>query len=235
MMVSLDEAVVARLERGGAKFEIFVDPDGALELRRGGKEDMEDLLAIDTIFSDARKGERASEASMLNGFGTTDVGAISQEIIRKGELQLTTEQRRKILEDARKRLISIISRNAINPQNNMPHPPSRIERAMEEANVHVDPLRRVEDQVQDVLMALRPIIPIKFETLTFMVKIPGQAVGRCYGRIRSIGQIKDEGWLPDGSWRGTIEIAAGMRGELFDLIQRASGGEAEVKQIGAKG
>ncbi len=230
-MVSLDEAVIARLERGGEKFEILVDPEGAREIREGEKKmDAASLLAIDTIFSDARKGERASENSLLKAFGTSEIEVISEEIIKKGELQLTTDQRRKMQEDVRKRIVSIITRNAINPQTNLPHPASRIERAMEEAKVHIDPFRRVEDQVQEVLRALRPILPIKFETLTFRVRIPGHAAGKCYGRIRAMGEIKNEGWLSDGSWSGMIEIAAGMRSDFFDVIQNASGGEAEIEQ-----
>jgi len=230
-MVSLDEAVIARLERGGERFEILVDPEGAKKLKEGDDVDVESLLAADAVFSDARKGERASESSLVKSFGTDEVGPISLEIIKRGELQLTLEQRKKMLEETKRRIVSIIAKNAINPQNHLPHPATRIERAMDEARVHIDPFKRVEDQVQDVLKALRPILPIRFETLTFRIKIPAKSAGRCYGKIRALGEIRNESWLSDGSWSGTIEIAAGMRSELFDLVQSASGGEAEVEQV----
>ena len=54
-MVSLDDAVVARLEKGGKRYEILVDP----ELVEPFKSDpdsvsLDDLLATDEIWHDAR-------------------------------------------------------------------------------------------------------------------------------------------------------------------------------------
>ena len=46
-MVSLDDAVVARLERSGSRFEILVDPDLAQEWKRDAEStEMGDVLAV---------------------------------------------------------------------------------------------------------------------------------------------------------------------------------------------
>ena len=72
-MVSLDDAVLARLEKAGKRFEILVDPD-LVELWKQDSEgvSIDDLLAIDEIWSDARAGERPTSESLENAFGTTE-------------------------------------------------------------------------------------------------------------------------------------------------------------------
>ena len=132
-MVSLDDAVIARLKTHGANFEVFVDPDLALAYKERGDLNLDEILAANNIFKDAKAGEKASEELMDKIFGTSDVHGVADKILKKGELHLTTDQRRKILDDRRKQIVNIIARNAINPQTNAPHPPARIEKAMSEA------------------------------------------------------------------------------------------------------
>ena len=53
-MVSLDDAVIARLDRQGERFEIFVEPELAHEFREGEKKpDLSEVLAVEEIFKDA--------------------------------------------------------------------------------------------------------------------------------------------------------------------------------------
>ncbi|MEM2802178.1 MAG: ribosome assembly factor SBDS, partial [Archaeoglobaceae archaeon] len=137
-MVSLEKAVVARLRKGGSDFEILVDPYLARDLKEGKEVDFEDLLAVDEIFKNARKGERASNEELQKIFGTTNVKEIAKTIIIEGEVQITAEQRKEMLEAKKRQIITFISKNAIDPRTNAPHPPARIERALEEARVHVD-------------------------------------------------------------------------------------------------
>src|SRR3989304_628223 len=135
-MVALDESIIARLKTHGKTFEIFVDPDNALAFKRGDQVKIENLLAVEDVFSDAKNGDRPAEQDVINAFGTTDAIKIAEKIIREGELHLTTEQKKKILDEKKKRVINIIAQNAINPQTKAPHPPARIESAMDEAGVH---------------------------------------------------------------------------------------------------
>src|SRR3989442_5194629 len=156
------EYVIARIEKAGEKFEVLVKPDAVAKLRDGKEVDVLANLAIDEIFGDAHKGSKASEEKMQEFFGTTEPLEAARQIIKKGEIQLTTEQRREMQEQKRKQIVQYIAQNAINPQTNTPHPPQRIEIAMEEAKVHVDPFKPVEEQVKEGLDALRSPIPIRF-------------------------------------------------------------------------
>ncbi|MBC7085606.1 MAG: ribosome assembly factor SBDS [Methanomethylovorans sp.] len=230
-MVSLDECVIARLKKGKNHYEVFVEPEGALALKKGDDVKVEDIIAIESVFSDAGQGERASESDLLNIFGTSDAVIIAKEIILHGELQLTKEQRKRILEEKTKRIISIIAQNAINPQTKTPHPPSRIEKAMEEAKVHIDPFKPVDEQVITVMKAIRPIIPIRFEEVQIAVKVPAEYAPKSYGEISRFGTLVKEEWQRDGSWVGIVKMPAGMQNDFYGLVNHLTKGDAETKLL----
>ncbi len=230
-MVRLEDAIVARYEYKGHRFEILVDPDAIEDIKSGKITNVVDYLVIDEIFKDAHKGDRASEEVIKEVFGTTDVNEVAKRIILHGQVQLTTEQRRKMLEEKKKRIVMEIARNAINPQTGAPHPPQRIELAMEEAKVHIDPLKSVEEQVPLVLKALRPIIPIRFEKIKIAVKLSGDMYGKVYGDISKMGVILKEEWQSDGSWIGLVEIPAGMQGDFLDMLNKKTHGNVQTKII----
>ena len=228
-MVRLEDAIIARYEHSGHRFEILVDPNIIDDVKSEKVENVVDYMVIDEIFKDAHKGDRASEELIKEIFGTTDVNEVAKEIIKKGQVQLTTEQRRKMLEEKKKRIIAEIARNAINPQTGAPHPPQRIELAMEEAKVHIDPLKSVEEQVPIVLKALRPIIPIRFEKVKIAIKVSGDMYGKIYGELSKSGTILQEEWQKDGSWIGVVEIPAGMQGEFLDMLNKKTHGNVQTK------
>lgn len=230
-MVALDESIIAWLKTHGKTFEIFVDPDGALAFKRGDPVKIENILAVEDVFSDAKNGDRPAEQDVLNAFGTTDALKIAEKIIREGELQLTTEQRRKIQEDKKKQVITFIARNAINPQTKGPHPPSRIEAAMDEAGVHIDPMKSVEEQVDIAMKAIRPLIPIRFEEVKVAIKLPSEYAAKGYGSVAKFGNLIKQEWQNDGSWIGVISIPAGMQDDLYSLLNRLTKGSAETRLL----
>ena len=232
-MVTLDEAVVARLEKSGIHFEILVDPEIALKFKeeKGNmKLDLDDLLAVEGVFvGPARDGAKASTEEMMKVFGTTDVPEAVKQILLKGDLQLTTDQRRRMVERKRRLIVAHIARNAINPQTKAPHPPSRIETAMEEARIHLDPFKSVDAQVQDVLKAIRPLIPIRIETVQIAVKFPPQHAGKAVATLHGWGDVKQQAWQGDGSFIAVVEIPGGMQTEFFNELNKRTQGEVETR------
>ena len=98
-MVNIDETIIARLESYGEKFEILVDPDLAADFRNPDNEkeiNIEDILAVEEIFKDSKKGDKASDESMKKVFDTTDVLEVAEQILQKGSIQITAEQRRQM-------------------------------------------------------------------------------------------------------------------------------------------
>ncbi|WP_254544347.1 ribosome assembly factor SBDS [Halomarina pelagica] len=232
-MISLDEAVTARLESHGARFEVLVDPDAALAIKRDEFDgELEEVIAAEDVFEDASRGDRPAESDLEDAFGTTDPMEIIPEVIKRGEIQITAEQRREMQEQKRRRLVDRIARNAVNPQmDNAPHPPERIERALEEAGFTVDPMLPVEGQVDDALDALRPIIPIRFDEVVMAVRVPPEYAGSAQARIRQFGDLQREEWQNDGSWVGVVEFPAGLQNEFYDLVNETSSGEADTRII----
>jgi len=232
-MIPLEEAVTARLESHGERFEVLVDPDAALAIKRGEFDgDLEDVIAAEDVFEDASRGDRPAESALEEVFGTTDPLEIIPEVIERGEIQITAEQRREMQEQKHRQLVNRITRNAVNPQmDNAPHPPERIESALEETDFRIDPMEPVETQVDDALDALRPVIPIRFDEVTIAVQVPADYAGSAQSQVRQFGDLEREEWQNDGSWVGVLTFPAGMQNEFYDLVNEITSGEAETRII----
>ena len=230
-MVTLEDAVIARLEYYGERFEILVDPDLASDFKRGEDIKIEEILAVEEVFKDAKKGDKASEEAMNKAFDTTDPLEAAALIIRKGQVQLTAQQRRDMQEDKRKMVVAKIARDAINPQTKLPHPARRIEIAMEEAKVRVDPFKSVDEQVNITLKAIRRLIPIKLEKVKVAIHIPGEDAGKVYGVIPEFGKTLKEEWQKDGSWVAVVEIPGGMQEGFYQKLSEITHGQVETRLL----
>ena len=225
----MDGMVIARLESHGHDFEIILEADYVNDGKLDEWSDILEHMPSEVVFADAKKGEQASTDDMNEVFATEKVKEISIEILKKGNVQLTTEQRRQMQDDKRKQIITIIVREAMNPQTKTPHPPQRIENAMAEAGIHIDPMKPVSVQVHEVVELLRPVIPISFEKLKLAIKLEGIDYGRCFGDIKGVGKVISEEWGSDGSWMGMVEIPAGVQDELVRKLNEKTKGSAETK------
>jgi ribosome maturation protein SDO1 len=114
---------IARITLDGQHFEILTKPEPALSYTMGKINSISGVLVTDTIFTDAGKGTKASEETIKEVFGTTEPTKIAEIILKKGTLQLTTDQRKKLIEEKRRQIVSFISRECIDPKTNLPHPP----------------------------------------------------------------------------------------------------------------
>jgi len=230
-MVKVEDAVIARLETQGSRFEVLVDPQAVQDLKDGKAVDLSDKLALEQVFKDAKKGDKISEEHLERTFHTRNLTDIAKQIILKGEVQVTTEQRHKLQAAKQKQIVATIARNAMNPQTGAPHPPARIEAAMAEAKFHVDPFRPVDAQVQEVLAKLRPLIPIRLDVVKVRVKLPAQHYPRVIGEIKGLGRLLEEQWLGDGAWSGVVEIPAGVQTELYEKLNARTKGAAETALV----
>lgn len=228
-MISLEKAVIAKLTKNGLKFEILVDPVKAMDVKTGKEIALEELIASEEIFEDSKKGLRASAVNINKAFGTNDLNKIAFIIVKEGDVQITTEQRKAMLDEKTKAIANIISKRGVNPQTNMPHPADRVLRAMEQAKVRIDLEKRVEEQIDGVLEKIQSIIPIRFEKIQIAIKIPPSFAGKACGIIRGFGSLIKEEWAKDGSYICLIEIPAGMQPDVYNRLNDLTHGQAEVK------
>jgi ribosome maturation protein SDO1 len=227
-MVKMEEAVIARYEKAGEKFELLVDPDIAMDLKNGKKINFNELLAIDRVFKDANKGEEKSEDKIKEIFETTEINEIAEKMILEGEVQLTTVQRKAMTEKRKNELIQYFATNALNPQTNAPHPPQRIATALDEIKFHVDLNKSLKEQVPEALKELKKLLPISFEKLQIAVKFPAIHAGRAQGIVRKFNLVKEE-WEKNGSYVALVEIPAGLKNDLFNEVNHLTKGEVEIK------
>ncbi len=220
---------LARIKKGGETFEVVIDADMAVAYKEGKEVEVSEVLRSENVFHDAKKGELASGKLMQNLFETEDPIKVTEHILKNGEIQLTAEYRKELRERKGKVIVTLICRTCVDPNTHLPHPPNRIENALKEAKVKIDDFRTAEDQVKDVIDALRPVIPLKAEINKIAVKIPAEYAAKSYGVVKSGGKLIDDEWLTDGTWVGVVELPAGLREDFFNNLNKATKGNVETK------
>jgi len=223
------DVTVVKFSYEGEKFEILVKPDPALEFKMGKKKDLSAVLVSDDIYTDSSKGTKPSTEKLLKAFKTADLAEIAQIILQKGNLNLTTDQRRKMVDDKKRQLVEFISKTYVDPRTHLPHPPLRIEQAMKDARVSVDPQKNVDEQVKDIVEKLRSIIPLKSENLSLEITIPAQFASQSYAVLKSVGSLKNEEWQNNGSLKAILEIPAAARPNVIDRLGSITKGSASVE------
>ena len=232
-MVDIDKAVIARYKSGKDVFEVLVDCDNAILFRKG-QANLDDALATEDVYKDVKRGEHASEHELKKALGTDNKKRAAEIILRKGEIQLTAEYKNKLREEKRAKIIELIHRNAVDPKSNLPHPPKRIENAMEEAKVHIDEFKSAEEQVKEVVNKIRTVLPINYEIREMEILIPAEFVGKCNVILNKYSKVINEDWRNDGSLNAIVEIAAGMQVTLFDQLNKVAHGRIESRILKSK-
>ncbi|MFW9823425.1 MAG: ribosome assembly factor SBDS [Candidatus Thorarchaeota archaeon] len=253
--IDLGGYIIGKIEKSGRRFEMLMDPEQAWDAKKiireeidkrlkAGKEksrltideilsnnkiDLELIFESFTVFEDLRRGKKATDGDMEVVFDTTDGRRIAGHILIDGEINWTKTQREEERNKKLKQIITIISKNAINPQNKKPHPYQRIEKAIEEANVKIDLMKNAEEQVDDVVKGIRSVIPIRMEQVEMAIKLPSAFTAKGYNVVAQLAQIKKEEWQSDGSWVSVVSLPAGLQMELIDKLNKLTHGRVQTK------
>ncbi len=222
---------VAWLKKGGERFEIVIDPDLALKYVKGEPVTLREVVSSEAIFSDANKGLRSSEVKIKQVFGTDDFNVVADKILKEGKIQFNEEYRKKMIEDKKRRIIDYIHTNAIDPTTKLPHPPSRIENAMNEAKIHIDPLKSEEEQILKIIDKLKYIIPIKIDVAEYSITVSAISAGKVYSTLKKYATEMKEKWLEDGSLFVDVKLPGGLKEEFLEQIESKTKGEAIIKEI----
>ena len=225
----MDKVTVVKYSYASEKFEILVKPDPAFDYKLGKISEISKILVSDEIYTDSGKGTRASNELLVKVFKTEDTTKIAEIMMQKGELNLNTEQRKKMTTDKRKQIITFIAKTYVDPKTHLPHPPLRIEQAMIDGRVSVDPFKNSDEQIKDIVEKLRPIIPLKTENIVLEISVPAQYVAQSYTVLKSTGSLKKEDWQPNGSLKAILEIPAAARPNVIDRLGAITKGTANVE------
>ena len=218
----------ARIKAKGKHFEIIVDLDEAIKIKRGLGGNVASAMQVDKIFSDSKKGEHAREIDMKDAFGTDDVYEVAEKIIKGGEVLLTQEFRDEARENKIKQVVDFLTRNAVDPQSGRPLTAERVKNALHDAHVNIQD-KPVESQISNIIDSLSKIIPIKIQTKKVKVVIPAVHTGKVYGTVNQY-KVKED-WKDDGSLEVVVEVPAGLIMDFYDKINSATHGAVVTEEI----
>lgn len=216
----------ARITKAGKHFEILVDMDEALKLKKGES----DFISAsgDKIFKSVGKGETASSSDLEEAFGTTDINEIIKEIVKKGEVLVTQEQRSAEQEKKFKQVVDFLATNSINPQTGNPHSIERIKNALEQAHVNIKNTN-VENQIKDILQEISKVIPIRLETKKVKITVPAIHTGKIYNLITQYKE--EEKWLDNGDLEVVVNVPSGIVIDFYDKLNSITHGSAITEEI----
>ncbi len=218
----------ARLKKQGKNFEIVVDVDKALQLKKGEEVNIQKVLIVNEVFDDSKKGLKSSNEDMEEVFDTSNVNEVAEKIIKQGEIVLPAEYKKKGQEKRLKKIVNFISKNAANPKTGNPHTESRIKEAIKEAGIKIKN-KPMEEQVGEIISELKKVIPIKLETKKLKITVPAASTGKAYGLLKQYKE--EEEWLGNGDLECVISLPAGMQMEFYDKLNSLTQGSAIAEEI----
>ncbi|MBI4895079.1 MAG: ribosome assembly factor SBDS [Candidatus Aenigmarchaeota archaeon] len=225
-MVTVEKAIVAKIDKDGKHFEILVDSDIAYDLKENKTVSISKMLAINQIFSDAKKGMKSSPSDLEKIFHTQEAEKIAVTIVKDGDLQLTTDFRRKKVEEKRKQLVTLIARAAIDPRSKLPHPPERIANAIEEARINIDPFKPAETQLNDVVKGIKAVLPLAFDEIEVTAEVQAKYSTKVYTVLKEYGSFQEQ-------WAGDkliikVKMPAALKEQFFRRINGLTEGTARI-------
>jgi ribosome maturation protein SDO1 len=235
-MVTVDKATIVRLQRKGKEFEILVDPALAQkakdDLKSGKDMDVSNILAVEDVFFDSKKGIRAGKKDFLPVFETADVLEVVKTILKEGRIYTTSDQREKQTKEKWDRIVALISMNAIDAKTKAPIPRKTIEDALHKAVFRINDAKKVEDQLQDAIKAAKKILPLSFEQKTIQLNnIPAHVAGKCLDICKKLGSVNKETWNADKSLTVVVAVPAGLNEEFVDKVNALTHGATDMKYI----
>jgi len=219
---------IARIKINNKPFEIIVDLELALKLRKGMPVNIQNVLLANEIYTNPKTGAKPSSADLMECFKTTDIFAIADRIIKKGDIQLPKDYRDEQQDNKKKKIIDFYSRNAVDAKTGRPFAPQMIESAIEQVGINIDN-KSIEQQIPTITEALKRVIPLKIETKKLSVIIPVIYTGKAYGVINEYKEKED--WLANGDLKVIVSIPVGLQSEFYDKLNSVTHGAALTEEI----
>tara|TARA_Y100000034_G_C6873333_1_gene399043 strand:- start:733 stop:1404 length:672 start_codon:yes stop_codon:yes gene_type:complete len=219
--------VEARIKVKGKHYEISVDLDEALKVRKGDGS-VSGALNSTAIYHDLKKAEAVPNKDLEDAFGTTDLYEVAEKIMKSGEIQKTQDFRDEEREKRIKQVVDLILRNAVDQHGN-PFTEERIKRAIDDVHYSFDS-RPAEQQMGDVVTKLQTLIPIKVDTKRVKLVIPARFTGQAYGMLKDYKE-KEE-WLSNGDLEVVINIPAGLQIDFYEKLNGITHGAVVSEEVG---
>jgi len=216
----------ARIKREGKHFEILVDLEEALKLRKGEGNINQAVLTND-VFYNLKSGEHASKEDLEKYFDSSDFFEICEKIIKNGEVVKTTDFLKEEQNQKYKQVVDFLVKNAISLEGR-PYTPDRIMNALNEAHVNIKN-KPIEIQINEILEQLNKVLPIKVERKKVKLRVSSMHIGKAYGYLKEY--ISKETWLNNGDLECIVEVPSGLIMDFYDKINSATHGSVLSEEL----
>ncbi|MCK4650202.1 ribosome assembly factor SBDS [Candidatus Pacearchaeota archaeon] len=216
----------ARIKKGGKNFEILVDLDEAMKVRKGDG-NLGVAVLTDAIFHNLKSGEKAAVIDLEVNFGTSDMMRVAEKIIKEGEVVRTAESMKNEQDKKYKQVVDFLVRNAVSPEDR-PYTPDRIMKALKEAHVNIKN-KPVEGQVSEILDQLGKVLAMKIERKKVRLLIPAIHSGKAYGVVKEF-MIRED-WKNNGDLEVVVEVPSGLVMDFYDRVNGATSGSVMSEEI----
>lgn len=229
--IDLKGKSIVRYEKHGRRFEMLVNPEPAWFFLQGEEVELDDIFEVYVIYENISRGVKATKDDIEVVFGETTDREMAVRLLKEGQLQLTADQRNEILKEKRAEIVEFIHVHCINPRENTPIPKDRIDNAIIDLGVNISYKEEAKSQALEIIDLLKPIMPIRLESIKLAIKIPPSYTGSLYGYVISAGNLIQEEWIEDGSLAVLIQIPSGTQADFLEQITSRTKGKAQVKVL----
>ena len=218
----------ARIKRGGKHFEILVDLDEAMKVRRGENgANLSSAVLTEYVFYNLKAGEHASDTDLEKEFGTRNFMEVAEKIIKNGEVVRTADSMKAEYEQKYKQVVDFLASSAVSPEGR-PYTADRIMKSLIEAHVNIKN-KPVESQIREIIDQLAKVLPIKIEIKKIRLTIPAIHTGRAYGIVKEY--MTSEEWKNNGDLEVVVEMPTALVFDFYDRINGATGGAVVSEEI----
>ncbi|GIX66107.1 ribosome maturation protein SBDS [Babesia caballi] len=137
----------------------------------GVETDIQEVLQSPYIFTSISKGKLAKNDQLLKAFGTKEIDTICKQILDKGEIQVSKEERNQQLQATFKDVVTILSEVAINPKTGHPLTSTLIENTLKASAFSLTLKEPAKKQALKALAHLQQLYPNEIARSQMRLKI----------------------------------------------------------------
>lgn len=166
--IKLTNVAIVRLKRAGKRFEIACYKNKVLSWRDKSEKDIDEVLQTHDIFTNVSKGQFSKSNDLQKAFSDIIKNVpdklqkteICKFILQKGDLQVSSEERKVRTEEIYLEIANLIATMAVDTETERAIPVSTILQAMkEDLHYAVKPNHSAKKQALDVLKSLKENCP----------------------------------------------------------------------------
>jgi ribosome maturation protein Sdo1 len=173
--------------------EILCKPETIVKYRANKLPMSSVVITDDAIYKNIKKGNVASDKDITKAFGQKlELNDALDLMLQKGDFQLTTKERRELIDQRMSRLLEYFHTHYIDPTTNVAHPITRLQATFSQIKAKVNyemPFDKNVELIRKDMLGVLPIKPIEVDdtnttqtqTQTQPVKT-SSAVKTSYGR-----------------------------------------------------